>query len=132
MFALGKSALVRAVWTALAVFLPMAATVISVDATPKVILSAVSAVSFAFVLSLMTSFAEMDLPEDAGQKYSKLAAIAIRALKTFVQSLLALFVADVMWWNFSWDIILQAVAATVVTLIRAGLMNLPEVDSLKS
>lgn len=119
-----RNAVERAFWTALAVFLPMAATVISVDATVVVVLNALSAVAFAFVFSLLTSLA--NLPEDVGKEYSKAVAIFYRVVRTFVQSLLALFVADAVWGNFSLDILLQAVSATVITLIRVALMNLPE------
>jgi len=114
----------RALWTALAVFLPSVSTVVAVGVAADVVLQVLSGVALAFVFSLLTSLA--DLPEVSGKEYGRWKAVALRVLRTFIQSFLALCVADLAWGNFSWTVIVQAVAATLVTLIRTYLATLPE------
>lgn len=115
-------ALKRAGWTMLAVAVPYVPFLIAVDTSLADWVNAFAVVSFAGFFSVLT--AAVQLPAEGS--LSPWVAVLLRGVRTFAQSLLAFVTVESVWGDLSWGVVVQAVAATVVSLLRSYLMALPE------
>lgn len=122
-----KAAVVRALYTAVAVALPYlgAATIVEV---PWVTVASTAAL--AFLLSIVTSLA--GLPEAQGTDLPWWLAAVERVVKTFAQALASGFGGAVLLTDVDWVFVLQAAAlAALTSLLRLILATLPADPTVK-
>lgn len=125
-----RAAALRALSTVLVALLPFIAPLVAggVDADWQPLGEAALALVLAAALSLATSLA--GLPE-LGAGRSRWAAILDRVARTFGQTAAAALVAARIFSDVDWRLLLtQALAAALITAIRAAIAELPEVDAL--
>jgi len=117
-----KAAVLRAVYTALAIALPYLGGAL-ITAVPW--LTILSAGVLGFITSILTSLA--GLPEADGVDLPWWLAAVERVGKTFAQALLSGFVGATLLTDVAWSTVLQAAAiAALTSLVRLILATLPQ------
>lgn len=116
-----KAALLRALYTAIAIAIPYIAAVRFAD-VPWIMVASAAAVGF--ILSLATSL--FGLPESEGVDLPWWLAALERVAKTFGQSLAAGLTGATFLTDVDWNVILQAaIGAALISLLRLILATLP-------
>lgn len=116
-----KAALLRALYTAIAISIPYIAAVRFAD-VPWLMVASAAAVGF--VLSIATSL--FGLPEAEGVDLPWWLAALERVAKTFGQSLAAGLTGATFLTDVDWNVVLQAaLGASLISLLRLILATLP-------
>jgi hypothetical protein len=116
-----KAALLRALYTAVAIALPYVGGALIADIAW---LTAASAAGLGFLASLATSLA--GLPEASGVNLPWWLAAVERTVKTFAQALAAGFLGATLLADVAWSTVVQAAAiAAFTSLLRLILATLP-------
>lgn len=116
-----KAALLRALYTALAIALPYVGGAVLADIAWS---TAASAAALGFLASLATSLA--GLPEAEGVNLPWWLAAVERVVKTFAQALAAGFIGATLLADVAWSTVLQAALISALTsLLRLILATLP-------
>jgi hypothetical protein len=116
-----KAALLRALYTALAIALPYIGGAVLADIAWA---TAASAAILGFLASLATSLA--GLPEAEGVNLPWWLAAVERVVKTFAQALAAGFIGATLLADVAWSTVLQAALISALTsLLRLILATLP-------
>lgn len=116
-----KAALLRALYTAIAIALPYLGGALIADIAW---LTAASAAALGFLASLATSLA--GLPEAEGVDLPWWLAAVERVVKTFAQALAAGFIGATLLSDVPWSTVLQAaIIAALTSLLRLILATLP-------
>lgn len=118
-----KASTLRAVYTAISVFLPFFGTDILITEVNWTV--AASTVGLAVVVSFLTSLA--GLKEVEGGSVPKSLALAVRAIKQFAQTLVAYVGATLLITDIDWGNALTfSLTSAIVSLLRGALTHLPE------
>ncbi|MFD7871358.1 holin [Microbacterium sp. NPDC059771] len=117
-----KAALLRALYTAIAIVLPYLGGALLAD-VPWI--TAASAAALGFLASLATSIA--GLPETQGTNLPWWLAAVERVVKTFAQALAAGFLGATLLSDVPWSTVVQAaLIAALTSLLRLVLATLPQ------
>lgn len=118
-----KAALLRALYTAVAITVPYLGGALLADIAW---LTAASAAALGFLASVLTSLA--GLPEAEGVDLPWWLAAVERVVKTFAQALAAGFVGATLLADVAWSTVIQAaIIAALTSLLRLILATLPDV-----
>ena len=120
-----KAALIRAIRTALVIAVPYVPVMLDAN----MLLIALSAASFGFVSSLLTSL--FGLPEVDGVSVPWYVGLLERVVKTAAQALLAAFGTATLFTEVDWSYVWPAVATAVLgSLLLGVLKTLPESEPI--